>query len=141
VDGWRFQQHRVGGGRWHVHGSRACNDLEALPGARTLIGFDARGRIGLERLDILATDTRVVPLVTLAPGALLRIAFDGPEERARIALSSRGIEYAARELPRGVVWYELAPTGKVAIRVTSNAAEPRSIELDAHAGRIVRVEL
>jgi len=124
-----------------VHGSRACNDLEALPGARTLIGFDARGRIGLERLDILATDTRVVPLVTLAPGALLRIAFDGPEERARIALSSRGIEYAARELPRGVVWYELAPTGKVAIRVTSNAAEPRSIELDAHAGRIVRVEL
>lgn len=141
LENWRHDFHRNMGGRAHVHGSRACNDLEALPGAHTLIAFDARGHIGLERFDIQARAARVVPHATMAPGALLRIAFDGPEERARITLSSRGIEFRARELPRGAVWYELAPAGKVSIRVTSTVADPRSIEVDARAGQIERIRL
>ncbi len=141
AENWRFLRHRNGGGRWHMHGSRACNDLEALPGVHTLIAFDARGHIGLERFDIQASDVRLVPHATTAPGALLRIAFDGPEERARIVLSSQGIEFRARDLPRGAVWYELAPAGKVTLRVTSTVAEPRSLEAEAHAGCIERVEL
>lgn len=79
--------------------------------------------------------------VPVAPGALVRIAFDGPEERARIALVSNGIEYAARELPRGVVWYEAAPAGSITIRVTSASADARSLDVATRAGSIERVDV
>ncbi len=141
VAGGRFARHKVGGGRWHMHGSRACNDLEALPGPRTIVAFDARGHFGCTTIDLPADGLTQRPRVPLGPGALLRIAFDGPEERARIALVAKGIEFAARELPRGVVAYELAPAGAVQLRVTSTTAEPRTVEVDARAGELQRVDV
>lgn len=141
VDVWRFLRHRNGGGRYHVHGWRACHHLEAMPEMRTLVAFDASGQIGLERFEVRADDSRVLPRATVAPGALLRIAFDGPEERARIALSSRGIEFAARELPRGVVWYELVPAGDVSVRVVAPDSEARTSTVETKAGTIVPLAL
>jgi len=137
----RFQRHNVGGGHWHVHGSRACNDFQALPGLRTLVAFAARGQIGLERFEVRPSDLSVTPSAELAPGALLRIAFDGPEERARIALASRDIEFAARETPRGVVLHELVPAGAIEVRVTSVDAVPRTIRLETNTGRVERVDV
>lgn len=140
VDGWRFQRHRNGGGRYHVHGWRACNHLEALPGTRTLVAFDASGRIGLERFEVRADAVIEGVSAEIAPGALLRIEFDGPEERARIALSSRDVEFAVRELPRGVVWYELSIAGPVTIGITS-AGSQREVRIEPRAGVIERVDV
>ncbi|MBI5435226.1 MAG: hypothetical protein HZA52_20495 [Planctomycetes bacterium] len=141
VEGGRFRQHQNGGGRWHIHDSRACDHLEALAGVHTLVARDASGRFGITTFTVRVDDARLKPSVPLSPGALLRIDFDGPEERARVALVANGIVYAARDLPRGAVWYELAPAGAVELRVTGSSAAPRTVEVEARAGELQRVDV
>lgn len=141
LEGGRFMPHKVGGGRWHVHGSRPCNHLEALPGARTLIARDPEGWFGLETIEILPTDPRVVRQIEMSPGALVRIHFDGPEERARISLDHEGVRFVSREVRRGILWYELVPTGKVTASVAAQHSEARTSTLEITAGTIVTLGL
>jgi hypothetical protein len=141
LNGARWIRHTNVGGRSHVHHVRACPHLEAVPGNHTIIARDANGWIGIGRFDVRASNSRATPSVSLAPGALLRMTFDGPEDHARIALESKGIEFAARELPRGVVWYELVPAGSVTVRIAGDTTEPRTLALEATAGQILPVAL
>lgn len=141
LNGARLIQHRVGGGRWHVHQNRACNHLEIRPGRSTLIGRDASGRIGVELMEVTSSESAIRPRVKLAAGGLLRIDGSRLNAKASIKFTLSGQEFAVRELLPGAVSYETAPAGSVRMTVAIDGREPETRSIDVAAGAVVDLAL
>jgi hypothetical protein len=139
---WRHQSHaKIGGGRWHVHGHRACNDIEALAGANTLIACDFDGRIGIEPIQVREVDKLMRPHVALSPGGLLRLDAGLLASPARVTLSRGDVDFSTRTLHRGVVRYEVVPAGELKIVLQAEGGESRTRTIAVQPGTVTDVEL
>lgn len=130
-------RHRVGGGRWHVHGFRACNCLELRTDATRVIARDIEGWVGACDLAFSADGTTARARVVLSRGTLLRLDASGSSEDVRASISVAGVRFVERELLAGVVHYEVVPRGAVLVRVRAVSGAEWETPVDASSSERV----
>jgi hypothetical protein len=141
VDGGRLRQHKVGGGRWHVHGHRPCDHLEFTPGRYTLVGHDADGWFGVVGLEVKESDAYARPRVPMAPGCLLRLDGSKLDRTVLVTLSQATVSFAVLAIHPSEVRYEVVPAGDVHLSAAANGGELFTREITARAGSEVDLEL
>jgi hypothetical protein len=137
----RLIPHRVGGGRAHVHHSRACNHLEVRADVTRLICRDVDGWVGACGLRQSKSESVRIGSAVLTPGTVLRLDATGLTEDARISIDVGEAHFVDRELLAGVVRYEVVPCGAVHISVASSSGRAWETSLDASSRRIHHVVL
>ncbi|MBL8857102.1 MAG: hypothetical protein JNL28_01175 [Planctomycetes bacterium] len=136
----RQRSHPWGGGRWHVHGNRACDCIESRAGERLLVARDPDGWFGLRTVTI-APDAGVTRYgITLSPGALLRIQL-GKGLAGRVSLVAAGRVFAARDALPEELWYELSPAGEIELRLEVPERAMRTIPVVVVAGEVRRIQI
>ena len=141
VGGPRSKHHVIAGGRFHVHGYRACNHLEVEPGGWTLVARDNAGGIGAKRIRVRETDPSIGTEAAVRPGALLRIDASDLEAPFRLTLSYDGLAFVDAEMLPGVVRYEVVPAGKVDAAIQADGSEATKRIVEATAGSTVTLRL
>lgn len=135
----RHNDHPFGGGRWHLHGNRACDCIVSRLGERLLVARDPDGWFGTRTIN-LTSDTRKDKFgITMSMGALIRIQMGAVN--GRVALFIDGQAFAVRDALAGEVWYALSPAGSIRIEVDSPGRESRLIQVTTVAGETRRVQI
>jgi len=141
VPGGRYRPHRVGGGRWHVHGNRPCDHLEALPGRRVVVARNSAGLIGVASVDIPEEGSGPRVRVGVAPGSLVRIHAAEIHKASWVRLTQGDLVFGVVRLVPGEIRYELIPAGEVSIALDREGSDPVVRKVEAKPGETVRIDL
>lgn len=137
----RHIRHRVGGGRWHVHGNLPCNCIESRNGARVLVARDCDGWFGVQAIQVSDETIGKKHRIVIVPGGLLRLHLGKDALASRVSLRANGLVFATREVAPDSIWYELAPPGGVDILIGADGSARPARTITVEAGKVARVEL